>query len=654
MHIDQAKKKERVFDETMAKALPADDENLQEAARLLYKMIHESTQYAYNALEIEVNGHWTGITSLYHDCVSMVERMAMGGEKTSFLSMAVLEDTFKKVLPLLLVRVESILDGSSKMIEHAKRLQTILDEDPYKAQWKEKADEYKRLVARVGLSADGIDYSDLTRILDPLLDALTFYTKRNQFNPIRRFRMGPSGDPSVMPVFSIHVPVFHSETDLVGAVLSCGKENAVMFAGLELTYGDTENRFEAWYSGYDNERMRNVMRNSNLTQEEYLATVDPYARDIYLCVKSGKELYLMHMPYRRESYGGAEFSDQTKYCYGRRAGYAPYQAFYDEPPAAPEDTTFLAVPRKGYKLSDVMDPEQKAWLPAFLSETFLYFFKNGGVEAVDAYLPAERALIGPDGTELYRNDPPENTLAVIKSDLAMARLQKRVPDPADLFEAPYMKRLVQEFNVTAKDLSDKGDVILSARALEASDLDERLRMAALRILCERARTYMNNVTDAEAQIHSRLRDEHDVIDRIMSGACKGFTTLTVAGVPDEKGVIGRITVDDIRRTHDTHTIWYGPETRSNPPVLYQVRPKTAEDYAAILGLPIEKLKDPLRLYTELQDFWSSYQHVMPRSISYHRLLDPKPLLRQLNLCMSKTSYKKLLEETKKKGGSADG
>ena len=244
MHIDQAKKKERVFDETMAKALPADDENLQEAARLLYKMIHESTQYAYNALEIEVNGHWTGITSLYHDCVSMVERMAMGGEKTSFLSMAVLEDTFKKVLPLLLVRVESILDGSSKMIEHAKRLQTILDEDPYKAQWKEKADEYKRLVARVGLSADGIDYSDLTRILDPLLDALTFYTKRNQFNPIRRFRMGPSGDPSVMPVFSIHVPVFHSETDLVGAVLSCGKENAVMFAGLELTYGDTENRFE--------------------------------------------------------------------------------------------------------------------------------------------------------------------------------------------------------------------------------------------------------------------------------------------------------------------------------------------------------------------------------------------------------------------------
>lgn len=642
MHIDALKEKNSRFDDTMSAAIGNDGDDLQEASRLLYEIMDESTRYAYNALETEVNGNWKGITSLYYDCETMVKKILEGGGKTAFLSMAVLEDTFTKALPLFLVRAQDLLDGSSDMLNKIRKLQEIFRNDPCKAEWKNRSDTYKVLVERVGLSSDGLDYSDLTKILDPLLDALTFWQKHERVDPPRRFQFGPPGKPDAPPAFSLHVPIFHSEQELATSLLTCGKENAVMFAGLELTYADTENWFEEWYTGYENERMRNIMRNDQMTKEEYLAATDMYSRRIYLCVKYGGEIYLARMPYQRESYGGPDFSDKNKYCYGHRAGYAPYQAFYDEPPAAPEDTTFLALPRKGYLLSSIMDPEQRAWLPAFLNETFNHFFKNGPAKAVDAYLPSERALVSADGTELYRNKEPESAIVPKSTAMTAVRQQIPVPDPTDLFDEPFMKTLVRELRVTSDDLVAVGERILSAPALEDVNINARLRKAALRIVCERAQAYMAERTDATWQIAERIADNGAVVSRVLSGACKAFTTLTVAGVPDAKGVVGRITIDDVRPRGGLQVVWSGTKTSSNPPVLYEIRPKTAEDYAAILGLPVNALAKPLRLYTELQALWSKYQHGMPRPMSYHRMLEPPDLLR-LNVCMSKTEYKRLLK-----------
>lgn len=629
MRIDEARRKSTVFDDAMADML-ADDDNLEEASRLLYEIMHESTRFAYNALETEVNGHWQGLTSLYCDCVTNVKRIAAGGAKTRFLAMSALEDTFRKSLPLLLVRLEDLLDGSSDMPEKAKRLMEIFRDNPYKREWERRSAEYGKLVRSLGLPASDADYASLTGLLDPLLDALTFFDGGGRLVHVKRFRLGPPGDPAVQPAFSRHVPIFESETDLVRSVLGCQKENAVTFAGLKLTYADTEDTFEAWYSGLPNERMRNVMRHEGLTEERYLVTTDPWSRTIFLCVKSGMELYVARMPYRRESYGGSAFDEKTKYCYGRRASYAPYQAFYDEPPAAPEDTAFLAVPRKGYDLASIMDREQKAWLPAFLNEVLEKFFRNGPPEAEDAYLPGERALSAA-GTS-YR-DPAATDLVPVPSALAPVRLEIEIPDPADLFDEPFMKDLCREFGITAAGVAEHADKILRASAFEDASIENRIKKAALRLLCTRAEACLKDCSAAKSQVMAALLDGNAVADRILSGACDGFTRVTVSGPG------GRTAVSDARPESGKTVVWRGPRTSGAPPVLYEARPVTAEDYAALLGVGTDGLELPLRLYTRLQAFWDKYRHSMPRPVSYNRTLEPRPLAR-VNLCMSKTEYKK--------------
>lgn len=646
MHVEKINTNSSHLDESMSGAIPRDADQLLTAANLLYEIMNESTRYAFDALEVEVNGDYKGITTLYHDCVSLVKKIFDGGEKTAFLAMSALENTFTKALPLLLVHVESILDGSSHMIENVEKLQKIFADNPYKDEWQERSAQFKEIIESIGLSARDADYSNLSAVMDPLLDALTFYDSNHRYDPIRRFRFGPKGDTSVHPAFSIHVPVFQSESDMVNAMRLCGKENAVMFAGLELTYFDTESPFQAWFTGYDNERMTNIMRNCSLTREQYFTTVDPYSRKIYTCVKAGGEVYLVPMPYKRRQYGGEDISDETKYCYGYRASYAPYQAFYDEPPGAQEDTTFLVVPRKAYRLSDLMDPAQKAWLPAFLNETVNYFFTTNSVEAMDAYLSEERTLVTPDGTEMYHNPVPETALARMGGRPAIARLQAVVPDPVDLFDEPFMKRLVAEFKVTPFDLAEKGELILFGRATENLDLDSRFRMTALRLVCERARDRLSNVANANWQIKEILQDQYAVIERILSGACSAFTEIVVKGAKDSQGVVRSTYLEDARPRHWLTVFWYSSPTSSAPPVVYKVRPTNAEDYAALLGVSVDELVSPLHLYTDLNALWTNYQHSMPRSMSYNRTLEPKRLM-SLNLCMTRTEYKQIMKKTEK-------
>lgn len=639
MELKKALEKASWFDDSITEQIPEQEQDLKEAAKLLYEIANESTRYAYNVLELETNGTTRGISSIYHDCADQIKRALQGGDKTAFLAMSILEDAYTKIRRLAVTRLESILDGSSDMIANARRLDKILKNNPYRAHWLMTSEKYKSLIEAVGLPADQSDYSDLTAIADPLIDALTFYD-RPRIEPIRRFSLGPAGDLSVPPAFARYVPVFRSETDLVRSVMDCGKQNVVLFAGLELTYADTENYFDAWYNGYNNERMTNVMRNKGITKEEYLSSIDPYSRVIYLCVKTGGILYLVKMPYQRESYSGSEFNDENKYCYGHRAGYAPYQAFYDTPPAAQEDTDFLALPYKGFPLSKLMDDEQKAWLPAFLNKTWDYFFKNGPVEnAVDAYLPEERALILPE--KAAEAAPGAGAVAVQQSKIAKCRLQIQIPSPEDLFDQPYLKRLVQAFDITPADLAKYEKLITMGPATHKLDVDQRLRRTAFRLVCEHAEDALSNLGAAKTQIHMLLADQEAAIRRILSGDCDAFTEIIVSG---ENGA--KTSVTDTYRTPHLRVFWYGPAVKSAPPVLYRIRPKTSEDYAALLGVPVQDLKRPLDIYTELQQLWGNHQASglsMPRRMSWDRTLMPSNLC-NINLCMGRKAYKQIRTE----------
>ena len=647
MRLRQALEGNFCFDNHLNESVDPGADDLSRAAELLYSILNESTRYAYDALELEDNGSTKRITTLYHECVDLMKKAAIGGEKTAFLSMSILEGTFRKTFPMCLVHLQSILDGSSHMVEQAKELQAIFARNPYKKNWEAKSGEYRELLARIGLEPDDADYSDLTKIMDPLLNALTFYPAHVAHCKVYRFRIREEPMSATVPAFSLHVSKFRSESDLVNAIMGCGKPNAVCFAAIEKTYGDTEDWFETWYQGQDGERMRNVMRNDRIDRDAYLSSIDTYSRTVYLCAKAGGDLYLIPMPYGREAYGGsATFSDDNKYYYGKRAGYAPYQIFYDEPPAAPQDTTFLAVPRKGWLLSELMDADQKAWLPPFLAETFDYFYKHGDVPAEDCYLPEERAIVAPDGTT-YRNPVPETAIVPISTAISAVRLTKEIPEPEDCFDKPYVSRLLRTFGIGPSDVLANSEKILSGSAMKPRDWDARIRMAYLKLLCDAVQASIAERAGAEWQVKELLKDKQAVMDRVISGACDGFTTVLVNGRMDEKGNVEKTYASDgtpqRNNYHGFTVMWYGKPTTSAPPVVWQVRPCAAEDYAALLGLPVGGLVAPLKYYTDFQSFWTDYQHAMPHSMSYNGTVRPRDFLR-LNLCMTKTEYKKILKE----------
>lgn len=81
--------------------------------------------------------------------------------------MSVLEQTFLNAYPLLLIRLEDIAGGDGSQVQTALRLKQFFRENPYRVLCQEKAGKYRELVEKMGFKTDGLDYSDLTKIMDP-------------------------------------------------------------------------------------------------------------------------------------------------------------------------------------------------------------------------------------------------------------------------------------------------------------------------------------------------------------------------------------------------------------------------------------------------------------------------------------------------------
>ena len=134
------------------------DHELKKAADLLYEILNDSYKCSRTCLEIIKNGQKFDIQKIYSNCKKNLETVLKGGSKTEFLSMCVLEDTFKQALPLLLVRVEELVNGNYKSIEQIKKLQAIFNDNPFTKIWKEKANLYRENLKNMGLDFKYEDY----------------------------------------------------------------------------------------------------------------------------------------------------------------------------------------------------------------------------------------------------------------------------------------------------------------------------------------------------------------------------------------------------------------------------------------------------------------------------------------------------------------
>lgn len=644
-------------------------EELREASELLYELLNASYLCSGNCLETEVHDHWTNIQQLYRECKENMEAAAMGGEKAEFLLMSIMEDTFKKALPLLLVRVEDLVNGNFRQVEAAKRLQELFRDNAYAKLWKQKSEQYRDMLKSMGFDVKTDDYRDLTAIMEPLLDALTLYLPtRHRWAPkIYLIREGKRSN--ARPIIITDMCKWGSEKELVDAVSGYPKECVIAFGAVEKTNRQVKDYFYEWQHGYPEERQRNYMYHDHLTAEEYLEQIANYTRGVWLCVKCGQAVYLMEMPHHTDTYADLT-NPESLYNYGERAGYAPYAIFFKDTPPAEQDSMLPTVRQKGYHLSELMDDMQKVWLPVFLNETIERFFLEEP-KAERLYLPEEATVVihKTDGktTELI---PTGNALPVLRSWVY------EVSGPEEMFgDKPYMLTLIRHFGIT-QDMLDDVPIFLyqsgDDNALNKA-AEKMVRQAYIKLLADRINDYLAGAY----VIHSEIVDfifKND-IGKIAQAAAEGvfdaFSKIVIDGalVLDKDGnpVMGQnpkaarwrpeipekipqkmhTSADDCRDYNSDYlkrytfakAFWVGQPSASKPPVIVKIRPRTSDDYKTMYHVVGMDMPDFFDLLDEIMQFCREtntppYYHNSDsgRGLTANCLMD-------INLCMRKTVLK---------------
>lgn len=640
-------------------------EELVEASNLLYEIINASWKCSRDSLSIKINGQERNLQNLYWDCKRDMETAEKGGTKTDFLKMSILEKTFWYALPLLLVRVEDLVNGEHRQEEAVKRLQEMFADNLYKKMWKKKAAQYKDILNHMGFTVMSDDYQDLTSIMDPLLNAFTLYEgTSNKYAPtILQIRNGIRSENE--PMIMREVCKYSSEKDFVDAIERCGKECVIAFGAIEKTNRQVKDYFYEWQKGYPEERQRNYMYHDNLTEEEYLNQPAGYTRGVWLCVKCGGAIYLMLLPHHVDTHADLT-NPKSLYYYGRRAGYAPYAIFYKDMAPAEKDTAFLAVPRKGYPLSELMDDQQKVWLPVFLNETIERFFHSE---------PKAKEIILAEETCVSIKSRDGNRMEIVPAGTMFPSLHTWIyeaQDPEDVFcDEPNIRTLIRHFGITQNDLRDVPLCPLKSNSEDklVSETTEKVRAAYLKILGEHVEDYVSEANKVRKMIVEQILYnkgyETIMIEEISKGIYNSFTEAVIDGTPlldadgnpvmirdpkayswDENAKLIpqkiRTNTDDSRvhsmdylyRTTYPKTYWVGEIASTKPPVVLKIRPHTKTDYEIFFHSLGVEMPEYFNFIDEITAFRE--KHGLYRKGN----LEHCDALANINLCMKKTVYKK--------------
>lgn len=644
-------------------------EELQEASELLYELLDASYLCSGNCLETEVHDHRTNIQQLYWKCKENMEAAAIGGEKAEFLLMSIMEDTFKKALPLLLVKVEDLVNGNFRQVEAAKRLQELFHNNAYAKLWNRKSEQYKEMLKSMGFDVKTDDYRDLTAIIDPLLNALTLYLSTHHRRAPKIYLIREGKRSKASPVIITDMSKWHSEKEFVDAVADSRKECVIAFGAVEKTNRQVKNYFDEWQYGYPDERQRNYMYHDHLTEEEYLEQVAGYTRCVWLCVKCGQAVYLMKMLHHTDTYADLT-NPESLYNHGKRAGYAPYAIFFKDMPPAKKDSMLPAVRQKSYHVSELMDDMQKVWLPVFLNETVERFFHEEP-KAERLYLPEEATVV------IHKTDG--NTTEIVPVEHALSATRSWVyeaPGPEEMFgDKPYMLTLIRHFGITQDMLEDVPIFLYHSgddKALNEA-AEEMVKQAYIKFLADRINDYLAGAYVIRSEIVDVIfKNEKDKIIRAAAeGIFNAFSETVIDGAPvldkDGNPIMGQnpkaarwrpeipkeipqkthTSTDDcraynsdyLRRCTVAKAFWVGQPSASKPPVVVKIRPRTFDDYRTMYHVVGTDIPDFFDVLDEIMQFCKEtgtppyyYNPDSGRGLFANQLMN-------INLCMKKTVFK---------------
>lgn len=650
-------------------------ESIRHAADLLHDILNDSYACSGTCLETEKNGERINLLSIYWNTKRLLEKTAKNYEKTGFLTMSVIEDAYQTAKPLLLCSLQELLDGKQTVLQNARCLEAILADNPYKQEWAKKEEIYKKILIQLGVDAGSMDFSNLTEMIYPLLDALTFYDTGTKNIQIVR-----EGEPSnnKKPLIAKDIRLYSSEKDFTEALMAEPNVSIIAFGAVEKTNRQTTHPFHEWYYGYPDEYTRNTMRYENLTKEQFLEQVNEYSRKIYLGVKSGETCYLITMPWTTQ----APPEENYLYHYGKRVSYAPYQVFFKNH-AKNREETLPAVCKNRWLLSEVMDKPSMIWIVAFLDETIRCFFRTDGKFAEEP----KRVFLKEEG---YITFHCENNITQLPSATetglsAKSKWEYTVQDPEYYFpEDETARKLFLYFGIRKQDilkvpLGPNGN---GTTKEISGEIEDHIRKAYLKTIADRiADLIKTEKRDTYTWMQKWIGQNMERIEKeAAAGTYDEFMECIIDmdpvynpdGTPkireEERYPYRKTQVKQKTCKQDAHPViipgnmavqaWFiGPAVTGKPPVLWKIRPASTEHYEKLTGLSKKELPKLLVQCTEIRNFIKKYKHTLPQSytdnniynknsLRFTGILTDIPDFARINLCMRKNVWKQIKKPKK--------
>lgn len=435
-----------------------------EMVALFQKIIDDSRSFTYDKLSIEENGKRKYLHNLWQEYTGYIEKIEKVERFTSMIP-PVTSAYFRKVLPLIVLPACELYEGDTHRLDDIMRLGKALEEDDSLAVWNRLSEKFRGIMESMEFTADSDLYTDIVANVHILIEAFSFLEKfdfsgQSKYKRAYQVRKGKKSEEA--PVFINTVTVFRNMHDIVKACESSAINSFIMFAAVRMTYGDTNDYLSDWCRGY-NEQKSNVMGYKHLTEEEYRVTEDVWKRKVYLVIKNGENIWMLP-----DSCASSTSVPNNFYKYGNRKTYFPYQVLFDEFRGMPEGTTMLTTTNNSYKLSKIVDEEQKIYIPIIMYEVKRRFFDEEPPMLETVILPQESVLTlsgGMDAKNELLDNSTNRQYVFSGNEYAVSSLF------ADL---PATHKMIEILQLTEADIQD-APVLPTMEGLTAEEYEDQIK-----------------------------------------------------------------------------------------------------------------------------------------------------------------------------------
>lgn len=596
--------------------------------------------------------HW------FHDCRDRIEPL-LKDENTQFLAIPVVESYFRRLLPAITIPATELLSDVSPKLEQIKELQTVLENHPAKSMWKERTEDFKAIAKQIGYEFENDRYEDLAAIAPIIANALTVLRGRCYDTEIFQVRQGDKSN--AQPMLLNDIAVFRTEAQAVQTLERLPVKSFIGFVGIQPTYADTNDDAADWRRNLHNrplnERKCNIMDHSCLTEEQHDQTPDMHETKLYAVVRNGENMWLFIPPYEKGQYDS--LYDGFVNFYGRRTTYAPVQVFFKQAPDKSEGALIVRH-NNVWSLKNILDEDQKVWLPIFLNTVKAYFFADSEPKAELSCLREETRVLQPCLTENNTTNltiQPRTTIAIQPANEFFTRetfvapsISSFLSEDEDREKYRNALTMVRWLNISEQDMVDmpfKIDTLMTQQKAQER-LDAQAVEAYYALIAKRlGEVFLPRAYEAQRWYH-RYIDGH--LEQILKDANDGLLdhvhiTIDKNPIYNEDGSPKMVhnsrweLVHDCDKTGVDHshdlTAWrYTPERGTGtlceyrawlpmglvgkrPPAVVHIEARTPEDVAKICHCQVSDLPEPIQYMNIIPLFiptWMDYN--VRRGVDY--------------------------------------